>query len=98
MTAVGREAASVSYARLEVVALRCGERHSVRGGDADRRGAAHCQRPDRVGELASVVTAELDHLVGQQPLVENDNGVVLEPDDALRIEIARRRGVTPQVP
>ena len=43
--------------------------------------------PDRLGELGGVGAAELDHLVGKPPLVEDDDGVVLEPDDAVRLEV-----------
>ena len=75
---------------VDVVAAGGGERQAVRGGDADRGGAPHRKRPDRVGELGRVAAAELDHLVGEPPLVEHDDRVVLEPDDALRLEIARR--------
>ena len=70
---------------------RRSKRNSVRGRDADRRGATHCERLDRIGELRCIVAAELDHLVGEPPLVEDDNGVVLEPDDAFRFEGATRR-------
>ena len=47
----------------------------------------------RIASASSVgiVAAKLDHLVGKPPLVEDDDGVVLEPDDALRLEIARDR-------
>ena len=73
------------------MALRRRERQAVRGGNADRRRAAHGQRPDRLCELRRIGAAELDHLVGQAPLVEDDDRVVLEPDDPVRLEVPKRR-------
>ena len=75
---------------VEVVALPGGERQAVRGGDADRRRAAHRERPDRLGELRRIGAAELDHLVREPPLIEDDDRVVLEPDDAVRLEVSKR--------
>ena len=39
---------------------------------------------------AASVAAELDHLIGQPALVEDDDRVVLEPDDAVRLEVSKR--------
>ena len=36
---------------------------------------------------ATVAAAELDLLLGQQALVEHDDGVVLEADDPVRLEV-----------
>ena len=76
---------------VEIGAARGGERHPVGGGDADRGRAAHREHPDRVGELRRVTAAELAQLVRQPALVEDDDGVVLEPDDPLGIEVAEPR-------
>ena len=72
------------------MSLRRRERQAVRGGDADRGRAADGQRSDRLGELRRIGAAELDHLVREPPLIEDDDRVVLEPDDAVRLEVPKR--------
>ncbi len=74
---------------VDVLALRRGQREPVRGRDADRRRPPHGQRPDCLRELRRIGAAELDHLLGQAPLVEDDDRVVLEPDDPLRFQVLR---------
>jgi hypothetical protein len=68
---------------VEVLPPLCGERVTVRGRDADRRRAAHGHRPDRLGHVGRRPAFELDFLVGQAPLVEDDDAVLLEPNDLL---------------
>src|SRR6266511_1074016 len=75
---------------LEVLAVPHSERVAVGGRDADRRGTAHSQVPDCGGHVGGRATFELDLLVGQSPLVEDNDAVVLEPDDPLRLEHARQ--------
>ena len=72
----------------EVLAPRGGERETVCGGDSDRRRAAYRERPDRLGDLRRGRAAEVDLSIGQAPLVEDDDGVVLEPDDRVRLQLA----------
>ena len=54
LTAVGRDAASISDAASRSVPALGGERHPVGGRDADRRRAAHGEHADRLGELGAV--------------------------------------------
>ena len=90
MTAVGREAASwalapASSARSagDVAGGRRArrERHAHRGGDADRGRAADRELADRRAQLGHRRAAPVDALAGQARLVEQDDRVVLEPDD-----------------
>ena len=67
----------------DVLPLRSGESQPVRRGDPDRGSPAHGERADRVGHLGGGVAAPLHLAPGQQALVEDDDGVVLEPDDLL---------------
>ena len=77
----------------EVVAAECRERETVRGRDADRRGAAHDHVPDRVGHLHGGLAADVDDVVRQPALVEEDDRrtVLLEADDLLRLELDHGR-------
>ncbi len=88
-TAVGRDDARRSNASSRSSPCAGGEREAVRGRHSDRGRAPHGERADRGGDLRSRRTAQLDFLLGQAPLVENDDGVVLEPDDALGRQVAR---------
>ena len=63
--------------------MRRGERVPHRGGDPDRRRAAHGQRADRLGHLGGRAALQLDDLGRQAALVEQDDTVVLEADDLL---------------
>jgi len=63
-----------------------GERVPVGGRDADRRRAAHRQRPDRLGDLGRRAALELDFLGGQPPLVEDDDPIGLQPHDPLGLQ------------
>ena len=72
---------------VEVVPALGGERHAVGGRSADRRRAAHGEHADRLRELGGRRAAKVDLLVGQPTLVEDDDGVVLEPDDPVRFEL-----------
>ena len=62
------------------------ERVAVGGRDADCRRASHDHRANSVGDLGGVAAAHLDLLERQPALVEEDDGIVLEPDDPLRSE------------
>jgi hypothetical protein len=66
---------------VEILAARRGERQPVRRGHADRGRAANGERADGVGDLGRRRAPQLDLLVGQAPLVENDDGVRLEAND-----------------
>ena len=70
----------------EVFAPQRGERIAVGSGDADRGRAADREPADRLGDLGGRPAAQLDLLVGQPPLVEQDDSVPLEPDDLRRLE------------
>jgi len=59
-------------------------REAVRRGDSVRWSAANGERADGVGDLCRRRTPQLDLLVGQPPLVEHDDGVRLEANNALR--------------
>ena len=83
MTAVGRERREHLVGVVEICPARR-QRDPVRGGDADRGCAAHGEYLMASASSAASGAAELDELVGQPALVEDDNGVVLEPDDPLR--------------
>ena len=97
LTAVGRDARRTRSAVAEILsACRC-EGKPVRGGDPDRGRAAHDHRPDRVRDLGSRAAVDLDLLAREQALVEEDDAVILEAQDPLRLEHGRslrRRGVT----
>src|SRR4029079_2073918 len=75
--------------RVKVLAAPRRERETVGGGAPDRRGAADRERPDRVGAVLGRYAPQLELLVGQAPLVEEDDGITFEADDALRREVAR---------
>jgi hypothetical protein len=60
---------------VEVLPVRGGERVAVRRGDADRRRAADDHRADRVRDLLRRAALDLDLLVGESPLVEEDDAV-----------------------
>src|SRR4029079_15390728 len=75
--------------RVEVLAAPRRERETVGGGDPDRRGAADRDGPDRVGDVLGRYAPQLELLVGQPPLVEEDDGITFQTDDALRREVAR---------
>jgi hypothetical protein len=66
---------------VEVLPALGGERVPVCGGDADRRRAAHRQRPNRLGNVRGRPAFELDLLVGQAPLVEDDDAILFQPND-----------------
>ena len=68
--------------------MLCREREPVRGRDADRGRAANRERPNRVGHLRRRGAAQLDLLGRQASLVEQDDGVRLEANDALRLQVA----------
>ena len=72
---------------VEVVAPLGGERHAVRGRDPDGRSAANGEHADRLGELGHRPAAEVDLMLREQALVEHDDGVVLETDDPVRLEV-----------
>ena len=72
---------------VEVVSALRGERHPVCGRDADRRGAPDGEDADRLRELGDRAAAEVGLLLRQQTLVEHDDGVVLETDDPVRLEV-----------
>ncbi len=56
--------------------FRC-QRHTPRGGDADRRRAAHGEILDRLGDLAAVGTVDPAFLTRQQPLIEQSQMITL---------------------
>ena len=87
MTAVGRDAASVTAAVVQVLPGLGRQREPVRGRDADRRRAANRHLADRLGDLRRGAALELD-LLGRQPtLVEEDDlrAVLLVPNDVVRL-------------
>ncbi len=54
---------------------------AVRRGDPDRRRSPHRQGPDRLGDVRRRAAFELDLLVWKPALVEEDDAVLLEPQD-----------------
>ena len=76
---------------VEVLAALGGQRVAVRRGDADRRRASNGQRPDRLGHLCRAFAAQLHLFVRKAPLVEEDDRVGLETEDALRGQLAHAR-------
>src|SRR5438105_2344689 len=99
MTVCGIPALSSSHARRRLVgilAARDRERVPVRGSDPDRGRAADGERANRLGDVRGRAADELDLLVGQAPLVEDDDGVALEPDDSLRGQLGHVRGSGPR--
>ena len=66
------------------------QRDPVRGGDADRGCAAHDHRPDRLGDLGGRAALDVDLLERKPPLVEEDDAILLEAKDPLRLEHSRR--------
>ena len=72
-----------SVRRVQVLPALGRERVPVRRGDADRRSAAHRERPDRVGHLGGGLAAELDFLVRKPALVEQDDRTGFQTNDLL---------------
>src|SRR5262249_33513918 len=72
-----------SFSLVEVFAERRRERVAVGGGNADRRRASDGQRANRVGHVGGGTARELDLLVGESPLVEKNDAILLEADDSL---------------
>lgn len=70
---------------VQILTTRRGEGIPVRRGDADRRRAPHRHAPDRLGDFSSRTAFELDLLVGKAALVEQDDAVVLEPQNLRRL-------------
>jgi hypothetical protein len=70
---------------VEILPTRGGEGVPVGGGDADRRSAAHGHQPDRLGDLGGRAARELDRLAGKAALVEEDDTVLLEAQDLVRV-------------
>ena len=71
---------------IRILAVRHRERVAVRGGDPDRGRAPYREGADRIRDLFGRAALELHLLVGQSPLVEHDDAVRLETDDALRLQ------------
>ena len=69
--------------RIEILPALHGQRVAVRGGDADRRRAAHRERPDRVGDLSGRLAPELDFLVRKPTLIQQDHGAGFQTNDAV---------------
>jgi hypothetical protein len=69
---------------FEVLAKLRRERVAVRRRDPDGRRATDGERADRVRHLGGIAALELDFLARQPPLVEEDDAVCLQPDDAVR--------------
>jgi hypothetical protein len=70
---------------VEVFPSLGGEYVPVGRGDADRRGTAHGHCPDCLGYLGGRTALELDLLVGQAPLVEDDDAILFQPNDLFRL-------------
>src|SRR5262249_29728858 len=83
---------------VQVVPTELRERHAVGGRDADRGRAADGKRLDRLRELGDRRADEVDLLLGQPPLVEQDDGgpLLVEADDPLRKQRAGRLRARPR--
>jgi hypothetical protein len=68
---------------VEVFPALGGECVPVSRRDADRRGTANGHCPDCLGYLGGRTALELDLLVGQAPLVEDDDSILFQPQDLL---------------
>jgi len=76
---------------FEIVLARNSERVAVRRRDPDRRCSADRHRANRVGNLGRRTADELDVVVRQPALVEQDNAILLEADDPLRLQRRRHK-------
>src|SRR5436190_8370982 len=72
---------------VEVLPTRRRERVAVRGRHSDRGRTADCQGANCLGHLARRAAGELDLLVGKLPLIEQDDRVLLEPNDPLGLYV-----------
>jgi hypothetical protein len=70
---------------VQVLAARGRERVPVRSRDSDRGRAADRERSNRLGDLRGGAALELDLLGRKAPLVEEDDPVVLEPDNVVGV-------------
>jgi hypothetical protein len=68
---------------VEVLPSLGRQRIAVRGGDADRRRAANRERADGVRDLRRRPAPQLDLLVRKSALVEEDDRLALQADDAV---------------
>ena len=73
---------------VEVLAASGCERIPHGGCDADRGSAADREGRDRLRHVAGRATLEPDRLLGQPPLVEQDDPILLEPDDLLGTQVS----------
>src|SRR5207302_698241 len=79
---------------VEILAPGRSERIAVRRSDPDRGRAADRERPDRLRDLRGRPADELALFGGKPPLIEQDDGVLLQADDPLRL---RPVGLAPGV-
>ena len=87
MTAVGREAASVSTA-TSTSSPRSAASASPYAAAIPIAGAPRtASDADRLRDLGRGVAPQLDLLAGEAALVEDDDGVVLEADDPVWLEL-----------
>jgi hypothetical protein len=90
---VDRRGAAVTQHALsgeQILALRRRERVAVRGCDADGRRSPDRERPYRLCHVGGGATLQLDLVVGQAALVEEDDAVLLQPHNALRVQRCHR--------
>ena len=73
---------------IEVVSPQSREGVPVRGRDPDCGRAPHRQVANRVRNLSRGTAGELDLLVREPALVEEDDALVLEPQDPVRLQHA----------
>ena len=83
---VGADHIAESVGGLEVLAVRCRKCDGIRRCDADCRRAADDHRPDRLGDLGRCRAPYFDLLQWESALVEQDDRVLLESHDPLRLE------------
>ena len=88
LTAVGLEARSTCRRGVEILAASCSQRVPHGGRDADRGSAADGEGRDRLGHVAGRPALEPGRLLGQPPLVEQDDPIRLEPDDLLWAQVS----------
>src|SRR5262245_1148762 len=82
-----------SVGQVEILAVRRSERVPIGGRDTDRRRAADDHGANRVGNLRSRPTLDLDLLQRKAPLIEEDDSIILEAQDPLGLEHIRSLSV-----
>jgi hypothetical protein len=76
---------------LEIVPACSRECVTVCGRDSDCRRTAHRESTNGIGDLAGRPAFKLYFLLGQPPLIEEHDAVVLEAENLFGLEVSDRR-------